>query len=825
MSSLWEINCGTGVQTRQCGVDLTEAADIRNENAEPLPVLAECSKVLSPTKAQWKYTCDRNQNGVADEDELTKLIVVNQNKFHDIDFNCGTHDDCFGCTDEELAGFVTNKETENPGSIIYECVETLWGTEKARYRYACDNNLNGIIDEGDQIKEYIVKQSDSGCTRNQIIMNCKTSATTASTTTNTVTTTMPELLTDKCYNCFNLGTQDGSAFNTLLANLNPEPHAPTLSCLGVEDENENEDLPENTGRFLVGVHCDLNNDGVVDEGEKTMTLTGKKRSQTYCGAVSPGSWEIDCGYAACSSDACSVADVLTAPTLFSWDENIPIGAECLGQNVDKNSENDFRFYCDENNNGVFDEGEKNVINGVHRNKDCGSHETGLICGKSPTGQCSPFPAFSCKTEDVLTSPNTDWYDLNTGNKNVNWENLFVFRQNGYDGNIAAECSEIINEKNEMWTLWCDDNNNGILDVDEKTIQTKVTHQKTVGKTDSTWTCAFEELRYKNNFVCGDFEPTLRDVLTTEEDFTSRGIEPKALKQCGFKYMGPRYYGAPQSNEYDKETGVCTDEGMQNAYWETRTAGNPIVGGAGFIQQGLGRDYPYALAYNYGYANKKKPEKAPELERFYDEAMSQLYNHYIPCYKEMDKLGGNIIQYTQMYSLSKGERLFGWDTRNLLDISNEAYLFYMRGYIDGLFYDISPIQEQMFWRQWDYTRMNEIHTHTSNLWADYSDLDPTFMTNSGDVDAFFRGGATLTMGYEGQLGVLPSWTNTTYYKKDPITANTLWAQSNAHGADAAHFIYGNQNYQQKACARKLIPAVPHSCAKREVAQLFAQANLS
>ena len=161
LNSLWEINCGTGVQTRQCGVDLTEAAAIRNGNAEPLPVLAECAKVLSTKKTRWKFTCDRNQNGVADEDEVSQLIVVNQKRFHNVDFNCGTYDDCFGCTDEELTGFVTNKETENPGSIIYECVETLWGTGKARYRYACDNNLNGVIDDGDKVSEYIVKQDEN----------------------------------------------------------------------------------------------------------------------------------------------------------------------------------------------------------------------------------------------------------------------------------------------------------------------------------------------------------------------------------------------------------------------------------------------------------------------------------------------------------------------------------------------------------------------------------------------------------------------------------------------------------------------------------------
>ena len=78
MSSRWEINCGTGVQTRQCGVDLTEAAAIRNGNSEPLPVIAECLKVMNTKKTRWKFTCDRNQNGVADEDELTQLSIVNQ---------------------------------------------------------------------------------------------------------------------------------------------------------------------------------------------------------------------------------------------------------------------------------------------------------------------------------------------------------------------------------------------------------------------------------------------------------------------------------------------------------------------------------------------------------------------------------------------------------------------------------------------------------------------------------------------------------------------------------------------------------------------------
>ena len=53
-----------------------------------------------------------------------------------------------------------------------------------------------------------------------------------------------------------------------------------------------------------------------------------------------------------------------------------------------------------------------------------------------------------------------------------------------------------------------------------------------------------------------------------------------------------------------------------------------------------------------------------------------------------------------------------------------------------------------------------------------------------------------MNFEGQVGTQKCWTNSTYYKKHPVTANTFWAGSSNEEA-AVHFIYGNLNYQQQA----------------------------
>ena len=90
--------------------------------------------------------------------------------------------------------------------------------------------------------------------------------------------------------------------------------------------------------------------------------------------------------------------------------------------------------------------------------------------------------------------------------------------------------------------------------------------------------------------------------------------------------------------------------------------------------------------------------------------------YVPCYEHMlNTVGGISYQYNQMYSLSKGERLFGWDTRNLINITQEAYLFHLiDADITGFFYDISPIDALPFWAQWDLKRMREIQDFTHKI---------------------------------------------------------------------------------------------------------------
>ena len=69
-------------------------------------------------------------------------------------------------------------------------------------------------------------------------------------------------------------------------------------------------------------------------------------------------------------------------------------------------------------------------------------------------------------------------------------------------------------------------------------------------------------------------------------------------------MSPEFFAAPTKNEWDGET--CTSPFMENVLWEqgtepgyitgpNGTAGTVLVGGAGVIQQGLGRDHPFSIA--------------------------------------------------------------------------------------------------------------------------------------------------------------------------------------------------------------------------------------
>ena len=117
MNSLWELNCGGGDVIRQCGVDLIDAQAVNNPNPEPFPIIAECVKKLTPTRTRWRYSCDRDQNGLPD-DSHSMIKIVGREKFDKVEFDCGNFDNCFVCHNKDLESFVVNKETENPGSII-----------------------------------------------------------------------------------------------------------------------------------------------------------------------------------------------------------------------------------------------------------------------------------------------------------------------------------------------------------------------------------------------------------------------------------------------------------------------------------------------------------------------------------------------------------------------------------------------------------------------------------------------------------------------------------------------------------------------------------
>ena len=61
---------------------------------------------------------------------------------------------------------------------------------------------------------------------------------------------------------------------------------------------------------------------------------------------------------------------------------------------------------------------------------------------------------------------------------------------------------------------------------------------------------------------------------------------------------------------------------------------------GVLQQGMGRDYPFALPMD-------KYVKSWDRKNLYDV-------YYVPCYEEISKVGGTSYSYNQMYSLSKPE---------------------------------------------------------------------------------------------------------------------------------------------------------------------------
>ena len=74
----------------------------------------------------------------------------------------------------------------------------------------------------------------------------------------------------------------------------------------------------------------------------------------------------------------------------------------------------------------------------------------------------------------------------------------------------------------------------------------------------------------------------------------------------------------------------------------------------------------------------------------------------------------------MNSHVKGERLFGWNTMNLMNFVQESYVFHLiniKNHV-GFFYDISPIDSKLFWKRWDLRRMGAINEFTDKLWRDH-----------------------------------------------------------------------------------------------------------
>ena len=57
--------------------------------------------------------------------------------------------------------------------LIIECVATDWAKAKAKYRYGCDANGNGVIDDGENTKDVNVQIDNDGvCTRKEFPFEC-----------------------------------------------------------------------------------------------------------------------------------------------------------------------------------------------------------------------------------------------------------------------------------------------------------------------------------------------------------------------------------------------------------------------------------------------------------------------------------------------------------------------------------------------------------------------------------------------------------------------------------------------------------------------------
>ena len=92
--------------------------------------------------------------------------------------------------------------------------------------------------------------------------------------------------------------------------------------------------------------------------------------------------------------------------------------------------------------------------------------------------------------------------------------------------------------------------------------------------------------------------------------------------------------------------------------------------------------------------------------------------------------------------------------------------------------------------------------TDKLWRDHRIERHVDIMNTNSVDTINQVGVEIFMGFEGQIGSLPTWMNRTWTKfnERPWMANTLQAhKGNAkqNAVNFASFRYGNKNYRQIA----------------------------
>ena len=103
-ASMWSLNCGDGNQVSACGNQIADVqSQIANINQDnQFPVLIECTKLQNAKRSKWRFTCDSNENGVADENESFLTEWIKNGDFSKIVVNCGDLDNCLGCLDSEI---------------------------------------------------------------------------------------------------------------------------------------------------------------------------------------------------------------------------------------------------------------------------------------------------------------------------------------------------------------------------------------------------------------------------------------------------------------------------------------------------------------------------------------------------------------------------------------------------------------------------------------------------------------------------------------------------------------------------------------------------